>query len=46
MKKAAAAIGLILAATLVCAMCYAAGFIQGYETGQQIVLLPYIDTWR
>lgn len=46
MKKAGVTIGLILAAILVCAMCYAAGFIQGYETGQQIALLPYINTWR
>jgi len=46
MKKAAFGIGLILAVILACAVCYAAGFIQGYETGQQIALLPYINTWR
>lgn len=46
MKKAATVIGLILGVILACAMCYAAGFIEGYETGQQIALLPYINTGR
>lgn len=40
MKKAAMAIGLIFAAILVAAMCYAAGFIEGYELGQRVALLP------
>lgn len=38
MKKIA--IGLIFAAILVAAMCYAAGFIEGYELGQRVALLP------
>lgn len=40
MKKAAMVIGLIFAAILVAAMCYAAGFIEGYELGQRVALLP------
>lgn len=40
MKKIAMAIGLIFAAILVAAMCYAAGFIEGYELGQQVALRP------
>ena len=40
MKKIAMAIGLIFAAILVAAMCYAAGFIEGYELGQRVALLP------
>ena len=38
MKKIA--IGLIFAAILVAAMCYAAGFIEGYELGQRVALRP------
>lgn len=40
MKRAAAAIGLIFAAILIAALCYAAGFIEGYELGQRVALLP------
>ena len=40
MKRAAAAIGLVVAAILIAAMCYAAGFIEGYELGQRVALLP------
>lgn len=40
MRRAAAAIGLIFAAILIAAMCYAAGFIEGYELGQRVTLLP------
>lgn len=44
MKKAAVAIGLVLMMILVCASCYVAGFVEGYEMGRQLELLPYI--WR
>lgn len=39
-RRAAAAIGLIFAAILIAALCYAAGFIEGYELGQRVALLP------
>lgn len=34
MKRAAVTVGLIAA------LCYAAGFIEGYELGQRVALLP------
>ena len=40
MKRAAAAIGLIFAAILIAALCYAAGYIEGYELGRRVTLLP------
>ncbi len=40
MKRAAVTVGLIAAAILIAALCYAAGFIEGYELGQRVALLP------